>query len=183
MLQPELPGHPYREGLPLGGLVPPPATSSIHSSVEFVECIDIASIELFVALRDRLPHGQRLMLTPYTPCEYIAQDMELFLAANQGGGYALKPRPDGVELVSVFSLPGNRLGRLIIEDSLLRGATLASCFDLGKLPSLYQQFGLREYERIGWNETLAPVGWDYRGFGTPDVIEMRLAPHHQDRGY
>ncbi len=146
-----------------------------HSRLEpllFIECLNAQEFEAFVALREMLPERHKLMLTPYSAAEYQKLGARLFLCTNNGGGYGLLP--DG-EIISVFSLPGQGLGRAIIEDAILRGGIKVECFDIrNKLPELYRQFGFVETQRILWDDSQAPAGWSFEKYGTPDVIVMEI---------
>ncbi len=126
----------------------------------------------FVMLREMLPERHRLMLTPYAVADYEREGARLFLTDNNTGGFGILPSK---EIVSVFSLPGTRVGRYLIEDAILRGGRRVECFDIGnKLPKLYAQFGFSEVDRIPWDDNHSPQSWDFDRYGTPDVVVLDL---------
>lgn len=140
----------------------------------FRVCETPADVDAFIELRNSLRLDHRLMLTPYTAEEYEQERAVLYLDENAGGGFGIT---DIGELISVFSLPGRRIGQEIILKGIELGATIVSCFDnQGRLPKLYESFGFSEYSRIPWDEAQAPAEWNYQRFGRPDVIYMRRIP-------
>lgn len=135
------------------------------------ECVSRAERRLFIAQRDLLPAHLNAFLTPYSLESYEEGGVHLYLHRSMKGGYGLK---DG-ELISVFSLPGEHLGRELILDAVARGATHLDCLGANEfLPRLYASCGFQEVSRLQWDDAYAPSDWDYSRFGRPDVVFMRL---------
>lgn len=135
------------------------------------ECCSVDQINNFIAARDSLPTHLKPFLTPYTVDQYLALEARVFLTKEHHGGFAIV----GDQLTSLFSLPGANLGNMLVVLAKLHGAECLSCYDTNnKLTSMYARHGFQETLRVPWNETLAPRGWDYNTWGTPDFVEMRL---------
>lgn len=134
------------------------------------ECLSTAQIVEFVRARDSLRADLLKFITLLSVQEYQTQGVRLFLAQNKSCGYGLK----GQELISVFSLPGARMGKHLVSHAVAQGAREVNCYDVdGRLPRLYAGFGFVETSREPWNEALAPKGWDYERWGQPDYVWMK----------
>ncbi len=132
--------------------------------------------ELFIECREMLKPEKKLMLTPYSLEDYNNTGTRLFLSFSNDAGFGISSRG---ELTSVFALNGG-YADILLNSAISLGATEASCFDInGRLPRLYNHFGFREVFRSKWDPALAPDGWNYERFGTPDVIIMHLEPTRQ----
>jgi hypothetical protein len=128
-----------------------------------------ASPEKFIKSRDKLPKDLGAFLSPYTAGDYKASGVKLKLHESGNGGYGLK----GDELISLFSLPGNRLGSQLIDDAIANGARKLDC--LGpQLKRTYEQKGFKVVKTDKWDERYAPKNWNYDLFGTPDLYYMEL---------
>lgn len=151
----------------------------VQCEVRFHECRALSEKELFVQLRDSLQADKLLMLTRFSVDDYISMSTKLFIDEEQRGGFGLNP--DG-ELISVFSLGGQRIGAEIVKISVTLGARAVSCFDIhGKLPALYMKEGFCETGRVPWDQSKAPAGWNYERFGQPDVVILRHGLLRRDR--
>ena len=109
-------------------------------------------------------------MTAYTEQEYAEKGARIFLSNDQKSGYALTRDND---MISAFSTPKSHQGKYIVQDAVNRGAETLDCFD-GKLPGLYEQFGFQEYQRYPWDDQYKPSDWNYKEFGRPELVMMRL---------
>lgn len=135
------------------------------------ECLTQAERKIFVAQRDVLPTELAAFLTPWTLEQYNESGVQLFLHRSLRAGYGIL----NGELISVFSLPGAGLGRDVVLDAVGRGATHLDCLiPHEKLKRLYEGCGFVEVGRVPWDDGYAPAGWNYKRFGTPDLIFMRV---------
>lgn len=80
--------------------------------------------------------------------------------------------PDG-EIVLVHNNSGRPgLASILIDRATQFGGTYLTCFD-GYLSVAYARAGFIETDRISWDDTYAPKGWDYHTYGRPDVLTMK----------
>lgn len=135
------------------------------------ECLSLEAVSRFIRARDSLPARLQCFVIPYTRKEYIEQEARLFLTEDGRGGFGMI----GQDLSSLFSLPGARHGDLLVAAAVKLGASRLTCYDTnGKLVALYSRHGFLESLRVPWDDSLAPVNWDYEAWGRPDCVEMRL---------
>ena len=121
----------------------------------------------FVQARDKnVPDKYRPFVTGYSGAEYDEMGARLFMTGKTG--FAIKP--DG-DIISVFSSDGK--GKLAIADATRRGGTKLDCFDGYLARDLYPAFGFKEYNRLGWNDKYAPVGWNTKKFDHPDLVFLQ----------
>lgn len=147
----------------------------VDSSARFVgsevlKCSSLQEMEAFIAARDSLPSRLHGFVVPYSLEDYLCKRAQLFLTADERGGFAVI----NGELASLFSLPGAHYGDVLVAASIQNGAERLSCYDNhGKLFKLYSRHGFRETLRVSWNDGFAPHDWDYDAWGRPDYVEMR----------
>lgn len=122
----------------------------------------------FIHSRDSLPEKLRAFLSPLDNADYHRTRTKLFMADGKRSGYGITE--DG-ELISVFSLPGAKLGVYSVDHAIDNGAKRLCCFDTG-LVQFYESFGFREIKRIPWSDDYAPENWDYQRLGKPSVVYM-----------
>lgn len=114
------------------------------------------------------------MMTDYSAEEYRKDCVDLFLSRDDAGGFGLYHHDAvQIELISLFSLPGRRIGRILVMEAMQRGANLISCYDMSPLVSIYNSVGFEECRREKWNDSFAPRCWNYSKFGRPDFISLR----------
>jgi hypothetical protein len=125
------------------------------------------SPEKFIAARDASDRSG--FLSPLAPEDL--KDSKLFLTEDGKIGGALSP--DG-DMGNLFNNGGPK-GKAaeVLLDMIAAGGTHADCFD-GYLPQLYANFGLTETGRMTFNREFAPPNWDYKTYGTPDVVFLGL---------
>ena len=122
----------------------------------------------YIDARDRayLP-----FLTCYNEKELSGCRMWLSVQHKSLIGYAINADN---ELFGLFNNSGIKgLGKSAILDAIENGADKLFCFD-GYLPKLYAQFGFVITDTAIWDEDLAPDRWDYRKYGRPNVVWMKL---------
>jgi len=117
-----------------------------------------------------MPPDKKPFLTNYSEAEYA--NMQLSLDKSGTMGYALKP--DG-DLVSVFNQGKIKgAGAEMVLEAMDKGAKKLDCFDGFLSTNFYR-------DKLGWkptgysdkwNEMYAPKNWDYKKYGTPDVVYM-----------
>ena len=94
-----------------------------------------------------------------------------FLTPDKKSGVAVKP--DG-DMINVFSAEKGRGGDLV-DKAIIEGARKADNFDQARLNELYEAKGMKEVDRMKFDDQYAPEGWNYEKLGRPDVI-MRKMP-------
>ena len=134
-------------------------------------------VEAMEASKKATPYGAAVYV--YEAEEY--QGMRLFLTEDGKSGAALKP--DG-DMVSLFSPPGAKAGRALVELQIQNGGLKADAFDT-VLPALYAPHGLRVVVRDQWSDAGADESWDKSVFkdynnGEPDVVYMVYDPDYFD---
>jgi hypothetical protein len=98
--------------------------------------------------------------------------VDLYFSNCKRGGYGITPEG---ELISVFSLPGARLGGSIVVDAITRGAKYLYCYDFNDiLVTFYRSHGFVVTERYAFDPALAPSGWEYQILGSPDYVKMEI---------
>ncbi len=120
-----------------------------------------ADPQKFINQRNKLDVSKKTYLTDYTAKEIKDHGMKPFLSEDKQSGCIIAP--DG-DLGNVFSL--NHHGRDVVEFAIVNGAKKLDCFDDGKLPKFYSEFGFKEYKR---EKNWTP--------GEPDVVYM-----HREEG-
>lgn len=136
----------------------------------FHECADDAAFDRFIESRSRVPAHFLPFLTLDSVAQYRAEGARLFLSECGRGGYGIR----GEELLSVFSLPGAKLGLEIAHDAVARGARQLDTLDVnGKVVGLYLRAGFQELRRLPWDAYHAPQNWNYDLWGRPDLVVMR----------
>lgn len=123
-----------------------------------------------------LMHSKRnFFLTPYTAEDFKNDNVQTYQVNGYEIGFALKPMQNGdVDIISVHNNTGiGGLGDALIQSAIRLGGTTLDHFD-GYLSDLYRKHGFEEYERYKWDDQYAPENWDYKKYGTPDVIMRRL---------
>lgn len=130
------------------------------------------SVNRFVEERDKnVPKEFEAFVTKYTIKEYREKGVHSYLSPSGKSGYAVTR--DG-DLISVFSAPGAHEGKRMIPDAIANGAKTLDC--LGPvLSGIYEKFGFKTSEVLGWNDKYAPPGWNYNAHNRPNVYMMRLA--------
>jgi hypothetical protein len=142
-----------------------------RSELRVCECVGSSALQKFVTQRDKLPADLLAFVTCYSAEEYARQSARLFLTADGNGGYGIHHG----ELISVFSLPGYRYGSHLVRTAIEHGAWHLSCFDPGgALTRFYGAHGFKQTSSVPWNQAYAPKEWNYKRFGTPDLIHMEL---------
>lgn len=109
-------------------------------------------------------------LTPYRVGDFRA--MRCFLTWEGRVGGAIKPTPAGDELVSLFNNDGpSGAGRWMVEKLVDEGAVSLEC--IGEyLRIFYGEFGFEVAQTLGWDESQAPLRWDYLTWGRPNIYVM-----------
>ena len=122
----------------------------------------------FIDSRNRITEALKAFITLYSAKEYENMNTTCFLSTDNKSGYAITAEKD---LISVFSLNGQ--GIEAVKSAIKNGAKTLDC--IGEfLANYYRKFGFVEYERMTWNDDYAPNNWDYKKFGKPDIIFMKL---------
>ncbi|KKL82413.1 hypothetical protein LCGC14_1985030 [marine sediment metagenome] len=98
----------------------------------------------------------------------VREDAKLYLFNDDTQGFGIT---EDSELVNMFSNKGRGIIPLLM--AVEHGARHLNCFD-GFLTKFYSQVGFKEYDRVVFDIALAPDGWDYNLYGTPDVVYMRM---------
>jgi hypothetical protein len=109
-------------------------------------------------------------LIPYTVDDFRA--MRCFLACEGRVGGAIRPTRTGNELVSLFNNagpPGS--GGEMVERLVEGGARRLDCIG-DFLRMFYGRFGFEVIQTLGWDESQAPLQWDYLRWGRPNVYVM-----------
>ncbi|MBI4774221.1 MAG: hypothetical protein HY788_08580 [Deltaproteobacteria bacterium] len=131
-----------------------------------------AEPEEFIQQRDRIPDRLRPFVTPYNALEYRDMKTRLYLSESGRSGYGITK--DG-DLISLFSLPKAKEGPAAVADAVQNGAKKLDCIDSERfLTQFYGRFGFTEYDRLKWDDQYAPEGWDYKRWGRPDIVFMRI---------
>lgn len=115
-------------------------------------------------------------LSHYSVEDFENDNVQTFELRDYEIGYALKPMQNGdVDIISVHNNePGiGGIGKELIQSAIRNGGTTLDHFD-GFLSNLYGSMGFKEYDRYNWDEQYAPKNWDYKTYGTPDVVMRRL---------
>lgn len=134
------------------------------------ECCDPEAVGRFLAARSSLPPRFLPFLDSMSAHEVQATGTRLFLTECGQGGYGLR----GDHLLSVFSLPGAKLGPELVRDAIHRGARNLDTLDCnGKVVGLYLRAGFREVHRLPWDANHAPSQWNYELWGRPDLVIMK----------
>lgn len=141
---------------------PPPTSSPVE--------VDAATFAKFLA--SVLETRRGLWLTPYTVEDF--EGMRCFLSHGGRAGGALKPAFDGIELVSLFNRGAPRgSGAKMAAHLVEQGADHLSCTG-PELRRFYEDIGFEEVESLGWDDRLAPPGWDYERDNRPMVYVMEF---------
>ncbi len=128
------------------------------------------SSKSFSQIISKIPAPFNSFLSDYTSVDYDSMQAICYLADTNDAGYVIKP--DG-DIISVFSLPGAGKGEQAIQSAIENGGTKLDCMN-GFLVEFYGDQGFEEYDRMAWNDDYAPKNWDYKRFGRPDIIFMKL---------
>jgi hypothetical protein len=111
-------------------------------------------------------------LTRYTADDF--KGMRCFLAERGTVGGALKPTPEGVELVSLFNLGGPRGAGLLLAEHLIGlGANRLDCIG-PNLRRKYETLGFEVVAQFAWDDEQAPENWRYDLFDRPPIFVMEL---------
>lgn len=113
--------------------------------------------------------ARRAFLTVYTADEYRA--MRCYLTPDLCAGFAVTRTGEIVSLHNAGKQRG--LGDALVDAAIRAGGWRLDCFD-GYLSALYARHGFVVIERMTWDDTYAPEGWDYATYGRPDVVVMAL---------
>lgn len=145
-------------------------TEMFQRAVEDGMHLIIPQPEEFAMAVAQIPPKYQPFLTPYSAEDYSA--MKRFMTPDGKTGFAIKP--DG-ELVSLFDnsdVPNQ--GKAALVQAIKAGAVYLNCFDSMNhfLPQLYTDFGFEGFRADKFDINLAPAGWDFQKFGTPDIISM-----------
>lgn len=132
--------------------------------------------EEFVKIRDKSTRPD--FLYPYT-VEELA-DMQLYRVRGQDAAYALKPDGDIVNVMNTGSVPG--LGKALVSDAISRGGTKLDCYDGFLSRNYYPKFGFKKVGADRWADEFAPPNWNYKKYGRPDVVYMKLEGGVQSAG-
>lgn len=109
------------------------------------------------------PEKAAFLTTPVDADKY-------YLTKGAIAGFAV----DGQSLVGLFNYTADSgVGEKLIGLAVERGASKLFCFDT-ELTDMYNSWGFNEYERAEWDENMAPNKWNYKKFGKPDVVWMKL---------
>ena len=93
-----------------------------------------------------------------------------FLTGDGTAGIAIYPDGEGCHLFSMKRKRG--MAQALIAFAVAQGATYGRTFD-GAIARLYRRAGLVEVARSPFDPMLAPRDWDYKRFGTPDIVTMK----------
>ncbi len=77
------------------------------------------------------------------------------------------------EIGNLVALEPRGIGADLLRCAIKLGGDHLMCFD-GFLPTYYGRFGFIRSGRASWNDSFAPIGWDYEKHGRPDIIYMEL---------
>ena len=135
--------------------------------IEFIP----ATEAYFISRRRFIIPSLKPFLTFFDMHELSVSRLYVSEECNSLVGYAINPDS---ELFNLFNNSGVRgLGKHAIIDAIERGANNLLCFD-GKLPKLYAQYGFVITDVQCWNDHYAPENWNYKKYGHPNVIQMRI---------
>ena len=142
-----------------GGASSSRGTSSIdHGMIEtspraFVESRDVSSRQQFLSAH---------------PAEELAKHT---LLMNRDGNVGISIDPHG-DVQNVFNNGGPKGGAAkAMVAAIENGGRTLDCYD-GFLPSYYAQFGFKETQRMKFNPSFAPPGWDFAKYDNPDIVFM-----------
>lgn len=131
------------------------------------------SAEQFVGFRERSDRPG--FLSDYDADWYRKHGAEMYKVPGKDAGYAIYKDPETGKrtLISLHNNAGESgLGKKLAEEAIkVRGVEALDCFS-GFLPKLYSKLGMREVERLKWDEQYAPKGWDHKRDDHPDVVLM-----------
>jgi hypothetical protein len=130
----------------------------------------------YKAFLEELKRNKRAeFLTPYTVQDFINAKVQTFQVPGYEIGFALKPMANGdMYIISVHNNTNiGGVGEALIDSAIRLGGTTLDHFD-GYLSDFYQKKGFEEKERMKWNDAYAPKNWNYKKYGTPDIVLRRL---------
>jgi len=107
----------------------------------------------------------------YDNNETTLKGYKFYLSNGKKVGVGLSNTGEIINLFNNSKVSG--AGRLALNFAIAKGGTHLSCFD-GFLRWYYQKFGFECVKQIPWDSKYAPKNWDYKKYGTPDVIYMVL---------
>ncbi len=114
----------------------------------------------------QLCFSNRLFFLTVHTKEYLDK-ADLYVSIGGGVGFGLT---DDKELFNLFNNTGTKLcGREAMDYAISKGANKIFCFD-GFLRKYYERVGFKIVRRAPWHDLSAPVSWDYKTYGKPDVI-------------
>lgn len=117
-----------------------------------------------------LPESSKAFITDYSSKEYIKKGAKCYLSSNGKSGFVVTGDKD---IISVFSLPGERMGEYALFNAVKNGGRTLDCIH-PKLVEIYNKYGFKEESRIKWDDQYAPPNWDYDKNGRPDVVFMKF---------
>lgn len=104
------------------------------------------------------------------------KDMKCYLSKDGKAGVAVHDHGDGrVEGTALFSRSETKgAGVAMLAHAVLQGGVnYVECYG-PHLDAVYSGLGFKEQTRDPFNKEYAAPNWDYKRFGTPDYVTMKL---------
>lgn len=119
----------------------------------------------------------KAFVTHYTPEQLAAPDMKTLMHVDGSAGVAIHDHGDGrIEGTALWSTGATKgAGIAMLNESIkAHGVNYCECY-AGTLDKMYSKLGFVETSRSPFNKEYASPDWDYKRFGTPDYVTMKLA--------
>lgn len=136
----------------------------------FVEGKTKEDFDKFKGYLSKLPDEYKTFITDYTSEEYIKKGAKCYLAPNGKSGFVVTGDKD---IISVFSLRGEKMGGHLIYNAVKNGGRTLDCIS-PKLEKIYKSYGFKEESRESWDDQYAPRNWNYEKYDRPDVVFMKF---------
>ena len=114
-------------------------------------------------------------LSKYTIQDLKANNIITYKLVSENIGFALKPDSLGFDMILLHN--SSKIKGIIdnvIKYAISKGGNHCDYYETDKLKHIYSKYGFVEYQRDKFNRMYADENFNYKKYGTPDIVYVKL---------